>query len=76
MKDTLVQNKFGSSIEKKSVAAGTIAINTVTRLNVSQGAKNEVAFLYDIVNGDQTRNIPVIIFNAKKPVPVEAGKGQ
>ena len=66
MNDTTVSNKFGSSVEKKSATTGVINISQVTKLEKSKGAKNEASLLYDIIRGDQRRNLPVIVFSAGK----------
>ena len=66
LKDTLFQNKFGSSAEEISAANGRVNIHQHTRLEKSKGEKNEVSLLYDILNGDQRRNFPVLVFNRIK----------
>lgn len=66
LKDTIVQNKFGSSTEKFSTSTGVININQNTRLEKSKGEKSEISLLFDIINGDQRRNLPVIVFNSAK----------
>jgi hypothetical protein len=66
LRDTVVTNKFGTSFTKIKSSGSTLDVIQHTSIKKSNGSKNEIALLYDIIMGDQRRNIPTLIYNIGK----------
>ncbi|MBI2417981.1 MAG: hypothetical protein HYV28_08775 [Ignavibacteriales bacterium] len=66
LKDTIIENKFGSNIEHSSSIPNGVNIKQTTQLLKSEGEKNQISLLYNLIYGSYKMNMSAIVFDKQK----------